>query len=142
MKPRRHAGCRAIVLWAAAGTAVLSLSGCLVIPTDYYQAGSRCNVEAKTSEALHPGVSTMEDVVWALGEPDHVSDDGLVLGYAWTKVKAVWVAVGYNTVAGGEIPRSGELAVFFDESNRVSKVSLEKMWGPALDSQWTSQLKP
>ena len=110
---------------AAAGM----LAGCLVIPVDYYSAGSRSNLNTKTGSKLQPGVTTKEDVFLLLGEPDQVSEDGQRLGYAWSKVKAIWIVASYGGGAGGEAEKSYLLLISFDASNRVSRASLVKQWG-------------
>jgi hypothetical protein len=110
----------------------LGLAGCLVIPVDYHAAGSRHNVNAKTCEGLRPGVTTREEILLTLGEPNFVSEDGQRLGYAWTKVKALWFVGGYGAGAAGEVERSYVLETCFDGSHRVSHVRLLKAWGPAV----------
>lgn len=105
------------------------LAGCLVIPVDYYQAGSRHNVATKTDSTLTAGVTTKEEIFLTLGEPDYASEDGQRLGYAWTKVKAVWIIAGQGSAAGGEIERSYVLVATFDDSNRLCQVQLQKTWG-------------
>jgi hypothetical protein len=113
-------------LAAAAGL----VAGCLVIPVDYYEAGSRHNLSTKTGNTLTTGLTTKEEIFLSLGEPDYASEDGRRLGYAWTKVKAVWVIAGQGSAAAGEIQRSYVLVATFDDSNRVFRVQLQKAWGP------------
>src|SRR5262245_50918644 len=71
-----------------AGIAAVWLAGCVVIPVNHYETGSRRKVNAKS---LKPGVTTKEELVHRLGEPDFYSEDGQRIAYAWTKVKAIWV---------------------------------------------------
>jgi len=108
------------------------LAGCLIIPVDYHAAGSRRNINPKTAGSFELGVTTKMEVLLAFGEPDFVSEDGERLGYAWSKVKAVWVVVGNSSAAGGEIQRSYVLEASFDASNRASRVRLLKEWGQAV----------
>lgn len=108
------------------------LTGCLVIPTDYYAPGSRRNLSLSTTNLFVPGTTTKEDVFLALGEPDFASEDGQRLGYSWTKVKAIWVVASYGGGAGGEIDRSYVLETSFDASNRLSQVRLFKEWGSSV----------
>jgi hypothetical protein len=122
----RHLACLAL----AGG--VLLPAGCLVIPVDYHAAGSRHNVSPKSGERLQPGVSTRADVLLALGEPDFSSEDGGRLGYAWTKVKAIWFVGGYGGGAAGEALRSYVLEVTFDPESRMRTIGLLKEWGPAV----------
>ena len=111
----RHAGWRFLAL-GLAGIAVVWLAGCLVVPVNYYQTGSRHKVSAKS---LKPGVTTKEELLLMLGEPDFYSEDGQRFGYAWTNVKAIW---GTSFHASGEYERSYVLAASFDASNRLSQV--------------------
>ncbi len=127
--------CRLVFgLGSGAGVALL-LSGCLIIPVDYYRTGSRHNLNTKTPEKLQEGTTTKEDVFLLLGEPDVAYGDGQSLRYYWRKMKGFWaVAVGATgggvggAAAGGQIGRRYELAVSFDSSNRVSQVQLLKYW--------------
>ncbi|HXJ61082.1 MAG TPA: hypothetical protein VNU68_30925 [Verrucomicrobiae bacterium] len=128
----RHAGWRFLAL-GLAGLAVVWLAGCLVIPVNHYQTGSRHKVNAKS---LQPGVTTKEELVLMLGEPDFYSEDEQRFGYAWTKVKAVWVVQGMGR---GESERSYVLEASFDASNRLSQVRLLKNWGDPVNP--TRELK-
>ena len=126
--------CRTAWRWSGLLTlaaAAALLAGCLIIPVDYHATGSRHNVNHKTPEVLQPGVTTKEEVFLKFGEPDFASEDGHRLGYAWTKVKAIWAVAGYGGGgASGEIKRSYVLEAAFDASNRVSRVRLLTKWGP------------
>ncbi len=119
---RRLLACLAL---AAVG---VGLAGCLIIPTDYFAAGSRRNVSPRTVQVLQPGVTTKEDVLLVLGEPDSDPEDGRRLDYEWTKVKAIWFVGGYGAAIGGEIQCTNVLQVSFDASNRVSQVRLVGEW--------------
>jgi outer membrane protein assembly factor BamE (lipoprotein component of BamABCDE complex) len=130
--PTIKSGCRRIG-WAAIAAGAMMLAGCLIIPTDYHAAGSRRNLDPKTPATLRPGVTTKEEIFLSLGEPDFVSEDGRRLGYAWTKVKAIYAIAGpYGGGASGEVQRSYVLEASFDASNRVSDVRLLKEWGPSV----------
>jgi hypothetical protein len=87
-------------------------------------------VKDETSETLQPGVTTKEDILLTLGEPDFASEDGQRLGYAWNKVKAIWAVAGYGGGGAGEIERSYVLVIAFDATDRVSGTRLLKEWGP------------
>ena len=119
------------MLWVAA---LAALAGCLVVPVDYHAAGSRHNVTPQTAVQLQPGVTTKEEVLLWLGEPDYCAEDGRWLAYAWTKVGAVVVVGGGGSAAAGEIGRSHHLAIMFDAGNRVEKVEARSGW-------WTGELR-
>jgi hypothetical protein len=111
-------GWRRRVAWCLAFAAPVILAGCLIIPVDYYTPGSRRNVTAATTNLWRLGVTTREEVLLGLGEPDFVSEDGRRFGHVWSKVKAL-VMVGYS---GGEIWRHYMVETSFDASNRVAGV--------------------
>lgn len=115
---------RALVPIALAGV----LTGCLMIPVDYYAKGSRRNVDADVRAQLQPGVTSMEDVLLLLGEPDQVSTDGRHIGYAWHRAKA-WVLVGaYYAGGAAQVQKDYLLRISFDADYRVSAVEMEKAW--------------
>jgi hypothetical protein len=106
------------------------LAGC-IIPVDYHAPGSRHNVDSKTQTNFTAGVTTKEDVLRKLGEPDFVSEDGQRVGYAWTKVNAIWFVGSEAGMAGGTIDRSHLLEIVFDEKNTVSTARVINQWGPS-----------
>ena len=117
-----------VLPWITAASLAL-LTGCLIIPVDYYDAGVRHNIDAKAQSDLQPGVTTKEEVLLKLGEPDFASDDGLRVGYAWTKVKALVIVASYGGGGEAEIKRGYLLEVSFDPDGRVSGTRLAKKWG-------------
>ena len=110
---------------------LVALAGCIVIPipVNYHASGSRMNVNQLTASRLQPGVSTKEDVLLLLGEPDYCSQDGQTLGYSWTKVGLLLIV---GTQAGGgetEIGKNCMLEIAFDATNRVAFTELHrKLW--------------
>jgi outer membrane protein assembly factor BamE (lipoprotein component of BamABCDE complex) len=106
------------------------LTGCVVIPVDYYSAGSRHNLSEKAALSLQPGKMTKEEVLVLLGEPDYVSEDGQRLDYRWKRVKAIVVIVAGSGCCAGEIQRSKRLQVWFDANEYISHVDIVKGWGP------------
>ena len=130
MNPRRAPGpgCRAGRRLAA--VALLLLGGCLVIPVkNYPSAGSRGNISAATTDRLQVGVSTKEEIILLLGEPDSMSEDGCRMGYAWNRVKARWAVWTGVTAIGGEIARSYVMSLTFDADGRLLKTEVIKGWG-------------
>lgn len=122
---------------AAAGllaAGVLLCAGCIIIPVNYHEYGSRHNVSEKTAARLQPGVTTKEEVFLQLGEPDHASEDGRRLGYAWSKVRAlIFVGGGYSG-AVGEAKKNFLLQVTFDAQDRLAALSVVKQWGEGIDA--------
>jgi hypothetical protein len=87
------------------------------------------NVSRSTRSRLQAGVSTKEDVLLLLGEPDYCSEDGQTIGYSWTKVGFLLIV---GTQGGGgetEIGKNYVLEIAFDASNRVTRTELHKrLW--------------
>jgi hypothetical protein len=109
------------------------LAGCLIIPVDYHATGSRRNVRVESTNALLLGLTTREEILLTLGEPDFASEDGRRFGYLWTKVKAIWAVASYGgSGAAGEITKSYLLETSFDSTNRLSDVRLLKKWGDSV----------
>jgi hypothetical protein len=127
------AGSRIAAPLLAATFCSIVLAGCIIIPVDYHATGSRHNVTSESTNALCIGVTTREDVLLTLGEPDFVSEDSRRFGYLWTKVKAIWAVASYGgSGAGGEITQSYLIETSFDPCNRVSNVRLLKKWGDSV----------
>ncbi len=78
--------------------------------------GSRRNVGGDTKSELHPGVTTMEEVLLLLGEPDE-AEGNQRFSYRWVRRYA------YSPDIGGPGTK-GRLDIEFDVSNRVSRVSV------------------
>jgi len=109
------------------------LSGCLVIPMNKATHGSRQNVSEEAVAGFQKGVTTRQDVVLALGEPDWVARDESCYGYHWSRVRWVWLIVASNGYSGGaiggDVTREGHLKVTFDADDRLQGCDLTKTWG-------------
>lgn len=129
MRGARSSRLRAGVVVGAALVAALAfvLAGCLIIPTDYHAVGSRHNLTTQSTNLFRIGLTTQEEVLLALGEPDYVSDDGQRFGYTWSKVKAILIVIS-TSGGGGEFPRNYLIEAGFDASNRVSHVQFRAKW--------------
>lgn len=116
------ANCGGWFLMAAWG--MMALSGCVVIPVDSYSSGSRHNISAKTQSLMQPGVTTKEEVVLILGEPDYASANGQRFDYVWRRVKwAFFFGQGEGVIEKGYL-----LQIKFDSYNRVVDVVLTDAW--------------
>lgn len=129
---RRRRVSRAIVAALLAFCVSALFVGCLIIPVDYHATGSRRNITWAATNAVQTGLSTRENVLFALGEPDFVSEDGGRVGYFWSKVKLIWAIAGYGGGAGGEIVRHYLIEVSFDSSNRVCAIRGLDGWSDPL----------
>lgn len=128
MSARGRARARRFRLCAGLATVTL-LAGCIIVPVDYTQAGSRHNVSEKTATTLQPGEITKEEVLLRLGEPDWVSEDERLLGYTWTKVKALVFYGAYYTGGIAEVPKSSLLKLTFDAEDRLVAATAVSEWG-------------
>ena len=117
-------------------------AGCLIIPVDYFATGSRHNITSESTNTLSVGVTTREEVLLTLGEPDFVSVDGRRFGYLWSKVKAIWFVGGYGAAAAGEVVRSYLIEISFDPCSRVSAVRFKKQWGETVAGSPNGGEKP
>ncbi len=104
----------------ALGAAVI-LSGCLYPGVGLREDGSRHNVGFSVQSKLQPGITTMEQVLLLLGEPDWTEGDRRFV-YSWAKVY-VW-----SPDYAGTLTRTYQLHISFDSSNRVSHVDVAKEW--------------
>jgi hypothetical protein len=94
-------------------------ASCIVVPVNYTEYGNRKNLSKETIDKIVVGVTTKEDVLLDLGEPDFISMDETCLEYSWSKAKLLWLAAaGYNAI-GGTVARDYKLTIMFDERNVV-----------------------
>jgi hypothetical protein len=114
------------------------LAGCIIVPVNYTQSGSRQNVSEKAATTLQPGEITKEEVLLRLGEPDWVSDDERLIGYAWTKVKALVVYGAYYTGGIAEVPKSSLLKLTFNAEDRLVAAVVMSEWGETVAPEKTS----
>jgi outer membrane protein assembly factor BamE (lipoprotein component of BamABCDE complex) len=127
---------RSFRLCAALATAAL-LAGCIIVPVNYTQSGSRHNVSEQTAATLQPGEVNKEEVLLRLGEPDWVSGDERLIGYAWTKVKALVVYGAYYTGGIAELPKSSMLKLTFNAEDRLVAATVVSEWGETVAPEKT-----
>ncbi|ALP66021.1 MULTISPECIES: hypothetical protein [Paraburkholderia] len=103
-------------------------AGCIIFPVDYYYVGSRKNISEQTQAKLVVGVTTMEDVLLVLGEPEQSFPKLNVLVYKWDKVKALLLYAAPVPAPNGagavEIGKHYELDLTFDTNNILSETNL------------------
>ena len=104
------------------GLILLSAIGSGCIPVNYYETGSRRNVQEETALTILPGQTNREDVLFALGAPDEVSPDGSCIVYNWAKVKALFG----SEVGSGKIVQKSSLIITFDERGVVVQREVQK----------------
>ena len=80
-------------------------ASCIVVPLNYTEYGNRKNLSKETIDRIVVGVTTKEDVLLELGEPDFISMGETSLAYSWRKVKLLWLAAaGYSGISAGSLP--------------------------------------
>jgi hypothetical protein len=122
----------ATALWVLM-TFLLGLSsGCLIIPTPESDSGNaRANLNPQSITNIQPAITTIQDVILALGEPDAVSPDERKLVYRSEKIVGVWfIAGGYNA-DGGVLTRDRYLLIELDERGVVQSRKLSAPWFPS-----------
>lgn len=114
------------------GAVALSLQiGCLIwpFPTGDLLAG-RGRITQKYAATLQVGVTTREDVLLRLGEPDEVQAGGKVLVYRWIEARG-FVAVGaYGSAVLVPFQGHRALRLEFGDDARLVRLAFEK-GGPA-----------
>lgn|SRR5512139_3768985 len=120
-------------IWLGIGAvSAMLLSSCVAIQMNHYDSGSRSNVSTETISKLIPGVTTREEVLLLLGEPDYgYNDDELILAYEWKKVE------GLNLFPGTMLYGTNyQLNIKFDGEDRVLEVGLIKVPRPHWTERW------
>ena len=82
----------------------------------------------ETVDTVVVGVTTEEELILKLGEPDEVSFDQKLLRYQWSKIKVLWAVVGPYYMNGGGGIRDYTLSITFDDNNVVSKKEFSARW--------------
>jgi len=110
------------------------IAGCPFPLPPGYTESSRENLSAETTERLVPGVTTREEVLLLLGEPDGVgpNDTWLAYGSVYGEGGSVFVICAGNSCggAGAEKMKYGRLVVSFDESGLMTNAEFvsRKCW--------------
>lgn len=104
-------------------------AGCIIIPTPEHNSGTaRSNLDREIPSRIQPGVSTIEDVVLSLGEPDAVSSDERRLAYRSEKIIAYWMAGGGYSGGIGVLTRDHYLLFEVDEAGVVTRRDPSATW--------------
>ncbi len=115
------------------GVALLG-TGCLVVPVPTNRLGdySRKDIKPEVMANLVVGVTTREDVLLCLGEPDVWNDQTGQYRYHWERVKwdIFWAVGGGYNADGGDIPvnKNYDLIVSFDRAGVVSGRNFSEMF--------------
>jgi outer membrane protein assembly factor BamE (lipoprotein component of BamABCDE complex) len=110
------------------------LNGCVIIPTPEHGAGvtgGRGQIPQKTLDLIKPGVTTREDVLLLLGEPDIVDENETTFAYCWSVVEgylfwgvgAAGGGVAPGAAGGGPIPKMYGVTIKFDRQGVVQLCS-------------------
>lgn len=104
----------------------VALTGCLIIPTNYYLEDSRRNVSGDPLPQIAVGRTNREEVLLTLGEPDLVSDDEAQFCYTATKSIYYLLWGGYYTGGSKEFIMNYYHVITFDDHALVDSVHLYK----------------
>lgn len=121
------------------GTVLMLLAGCLYPVPSGFGTDSRENIQNEAPEFIRTGVTTREDVLMALGEPDSAAADDSWIFYASAYTTggigffvASWGAAAFTERFG---ERTSRLIIRFDEHGLVTQVIFESeecirsIWG-------------
>ena len=103
---------------------MLLMEGCIMVPVPTKQDRALAGkplTEAQLS-FLTPKITTMEEVVERLGNPNIIWEDARVFVYHWDMRQGIlfWAVAGQTAGAGMEdIPKHYLLLIRFDEQSRV-----------------------
>jgi len=119
--------CASFFCWplvCALGLAV-GTTGCLIIPTPHSDSGyARTNLDRHMPEQFTPSVTTRQDIILALGEPDAVSWDERQMAYRSEKIVALWIVIaGYAGGDAGTISKNQFYVFEFDPQGRFQTVT-------------------
>jgi hypothetical protein len=101
------------------------LPACIIIPTSQHYVGGRFDIDYATIDSMKPGVTSKEDVVLRLGEPDLVVNSERVLGYRWQKAQAYLFAGGPGAGVGAPIMTTYLLLLEFNEKDVLLRAELK-----------------
>ena len=118
------------LLVGLAGLALLT-SGCLIIPTNEHDSGNaRRNITKNTPSSFQPGVSTREDLLLVLGEPDAATSDESKFAYRAEKIVGYWIVFSNTSADGGPILRQRFLLVDFDPNGHLKSCEVSQRFWP------------
>jgi outer membrane protein assembly factor BamE (lipoprotein component of BamABCDE complex) len=108
------------VLISAVISIPLFCAGCLYIPNLSHDSGHRA-LDEKTLSSIKEGVTSKEDILMMLGEPDRVMEKERLFQYWWLEV------CGYVVVLRdvSTVERTHSLLIYFDKNNVVRKVEIK-----------------
>lgn len=118
-------------------------AGCVIIPipTPGHVVGpTRGRIEQETLESIRAGVTTREEVLLRLGEPDVVMRSERLFGYHWVTVWGYLFVLHQGGAVAGPVGFNRHLALIeFDEQGIVKRLEVKEEGvsqlgiGPSLD---------
>lgn len=117
-------------------------TGCLVLPVNSDSGYARTNLNQLTVQQFTPDVSTFEDVVVALGEPDAISSDERTVAYRSEKLIVTWFVATESGSFEGAIHRERFYLLEFDPQARLQNVIQHKAWAAAMTFGGEAMLRP
>lgn len=123
---------RRIVTMVVLGVS-LTLCGCLVVPTKEDTVLDGKPVTEEQLAFLTPKVTTQQEVVARLGNPNVIWEDQRIYAYNWVMRQGIlfWALAGYTTAAVGaaDLPKYHVFLIQFDEQERVIRFErVEQPW--------------
>jgi outer membrane protein assembly factor BamE (lipoprotein component of BamABCDE complex) len=100
---------------------ILFSSACIVIPTPEHRIQGRVPCDEEKTTFMVKNMTSKEEVLLNLGEPDLVLNRERIFVYRWEMVAAYFAVGAYGGGAVGPIQRTSFLIIEFDDKNRVSR---------------------
>jgi outer membrane protein assembly factor BamE (lipoprotein component of BamABCDE complex) len=123
MKQKKLKGINALLISLPLCVAVASIiSGCVIVPTP---GTYTTNLDEYIESTIQIGVTTKEEVIELLGEPNLLTYNATVFEYNWEKGRTFMFA----TVGGGgtfETTSANRLEIEFDQNGRVVDTNIRK----------------
>lgn len=100
---------------------MLFSSACIVIPTPEHRIQGRVPCDEEKTTFMVKDMTSKEEVLLNLGEPDLVLNHERIFVYRWEMVAAYFAVGAYGRGAVGPIQRASFLIIQFDDKNKVSR---------------------
>jgi hypothetical protein len=118
------------------GLATLLLTGCVIPTPGLRDGGHRSNTAPVKEFSIEIGVTTREDVLLALGEPDWNTPYGGCILYISGYVHVLVAIGGYGSAVIIPVGHHRFILVQFSEDGRVKRVEKDWAVGPMSTVGW------
>lgn len=111
--------------------ALLPLAGCIILPLpEHGLSWGKGRIDDSDLEFVKAGVTTREDLLLNLGEPEVVLSDGDVFVYSWGVTSGFFLVL----YAGRYITKHHSFSFEFSPDNRLLRMQKYTKWGQGIQS--------